>query len=540
MIKKKARFERRSYIFLFFIIFGLIFVRYCYYGFNYFYQLDDYIQYHNYTAYYDDKWALINNLGMLSARPLAGIFDLFIWSRFYGCMILAVGIISAMYAASTILLHTVFSKRFGTGYLFFIVYALLPMGFEGSYWVSASSRIVVGMFFAALSFYCFDKWCGEGGKRELVLFAVMQFAAFCFYEQIVFYSGALTLVIMLLNVKGSGRSRAAWGFFMFANAALYAVITKLMPAGVYGERAELFLPWQDGYKSEVFTPLLLQLKEVFVGGSAAMLGGGLLRGFKLLISEPNALYVLAVPALCFAFYSVVKKSHRENISFFAELFSGILLAAAPIVLFFFLKAPWFGLRNAVTSFCGLGLILDALFDLVFGRLKSGKAAEDIIVAALALLCCVASVSELHDYRETTLADTRIATAASEAFEGVSFGNNDSIWLLNVDASYVKNGNFYYHEHNYGVTSSPWALTGAIRAVSGRGEIPTVSPVSVYAAFAAGESEITKASAYCCSDGNVVPAIITKTDDNLWQVADGSGQTLGTLSYVDGGLWLKMK
>lgn len=455
-------------------------------------------------------------------------------------MIAAVAVISAMYAASAVFLHKVFSKHFGTGYLFFVVFALLPLGFEGSYWVSASSRIVVGMFFASLSVLCFDLWCDEGKKRNLIFFAALQFVAFCFYEQIILFSGALTLIIMLLNVKGRGRNRAVWGFFMFANAALYLIITKLMPSGVYGDRAKLFLPWQDKYLSEVLTPLSLQLKEVFDNGSSATLGKGLLRGLKLLISEPNALCILAVPALCFAFYTIVKKSRRENISFFAELFSGLFLAIAPLILFFFLKAPWFGLRNAVTSFCGLALMLDALFDLVFGRLKSGKAAEDIIVAVLALLCCIASVSELHDYRETTLADTKIAAEAAESFENTTFGHDDNIWLLNVNASYVSDGNLYYHEHDYGITSSPWALTGAVRAISGRGGIPIISPISTYAAFSTAESEITKAKAYFYLNGKVVRATITKSADNLWSVADSSGQTLGTLGYVDGGLWLKVK
>ncbi len=540
MIKKSARIEKQNYMLLFLIMFGLIFVRCCYYGFNYFYQLDDYIQYHNYSAYYDDKWALIKNLGMLSARPLAGLCDLFIWSRLYGCMIAAVAIISAMYAASSVFLHKIFSKHFGTGYLFFVVFALLPLGFEGSYWVSASTRIVVGLFFASLSAYCFDLWCDEGRKRDLIIFAALQFIAFCFYEQVLLFSGALTLIIMLLNVKGRGKSRAAWGFFMFANAAVYLAVTKLMPTGVYGGRAEIYLPWQEGYFEHCFLSAGKQMEEVFVSGSAETFGKGLLRGLKLLISEPNALYVLAAPALCFALYSIVKKSRRDNISFFAELFSGLLLAAAPLVLFFFLKSPWFGLRNAVTSFCGLALMLDALFDLIFGRLKSGKAAEDVIIAALALLCCIASVSELHDYRETTLADTKIAAATAETFENLTFGNYENIWLLNVDASYVKNGNFYYHEHDYGVTSSPWALTGAVRAKSGRGDIPTISPISTYAAFSTAESEITKAAAFCYRNGKVQPVTITKAADNLWSVTDNSGQTLGTLSYVDGGLWLKMK
>ncbi|NCB74727.1 MAG: hypothetical protein EOM51_08300 [Clostridia bacterium] len=540
VIKKDSRLDKRNYVFLFFVLFGLIFVRYCYYGFDYFYQLDDYIQYHNYTADGQGFFSLVKNVGLLSSRPLAGILDFFVWSRFYGNMILAVGLISAMYAASAVLLHKVFSKHFGTGYLFFVVFALMPLGFEGTYWVSASSRIVVGLFFAALSFYFFDAWCEKGVKRSLVLFALFQFLAFCLYEQLILLSGALTLILMLINARKSGRKRALWSFFMFINAILYLGITKLMPTGVYGERTALFLPWQENYGEQVLTPLFGQLKTAFLSGTAATWGKGLLRGFKLIISQPNILYVLCVLALCAALYFLTKKTRRESISFFAELFSGIFLAIVPLLLFFVLKAPWLGLRNTLCSFCGLALIADALFDLVFGKLKFGKTAEAVIASVLALLCCVASVSELHDYRETTIADTQIASAAAEAFINTSFDEDDEIWLLNVNASYVSDGNLYYHEHDYGVTSSLWAMTGAVRAISDRLSLPTISPISTYAAFSVAESELTKAKAFYYEDGVFVRVTIAKASDNLWTVTDSSGRSLGTLSYVDGGLWLKMK
>ncbi len=539
MFKRDIRSEKLNYIFLFFVLFGLVFVRYCYYGFNYYYQMDDYIQYHNYAAYIGSFPKLVRDMGLLSSRPLAGVADFFVWTRLYDKMIAAVAVISLMYAVSAIVLFKIFSKHFGTGYLFLLIYALMPLGFEGTYWVSASSRIVVGLFFASLSFYCFDVWCDEGRKRDLILFAALQLIAFCFYEQIILFSGALTFIGMLLNARGYGSGRARWGFLMFANAAVYFAFTKLMPAGVYGDREELFLPWQDGYFEHCFLSTGWQVVQVFLKGSSATLGKGLVRGFKLLISEPNMLYVLIVLVLCALLYVFVRSTRRDSIRFFAELFSGLFLAAAPLILFFVLKAPWFGFRNAVISFCGLGLALDAMFDLVFGRIKSGKTVEAVLVAALALVCCVASVSELHDYRETTLADTQLAEAAAEAFEGVSFSKNESIWLLNVNASYVSDGNFYFHEHDYGATASPWALTGVIRAVSGRGEIPLVSPISVYAAFAADESEITEAATYCYLDGAVIPATITKSADNLWSVAGRNGSVLGTMSYVKGGLWLKM-
>jgi uncharacterized membrane protein YfcA len=60
------------------------------------------------------------------------------------------------------MLKWVWSRYFGIGYVFLIVYTLLPLGFEGIYWMSAASRIVVGMFFASAALVFFEKWCTAG------------------------------------------------------------------------------------------------------------------------------------------------------------------------------------------------------------------------------------------------------------------------------------------------------------------------------------------------------------------------------------------
>ena len=78
------------------LLYSLVFIRYVYYGFRYFYQLDDYIQYHNYTYFYDDLWNFVAEMGMLSSRPAAGPADVFVWSRFFPCMIVAVAVLAAV------------------------------------------------------------------------------------------------------------------------------------------------------------------------------------------------------------------------------------------------------------------------------------------------------------------------------------------------------------------------------------------------------------------------------------------------------------
>ncbi len=114
--------EKERYLLVFLIIFALIFARYCAYGFQYYYQLDDYIQYHNYTAGEGEVWSVIMRLGMLAARPLAGLADVFIWEKFFPVMLLGVAVISAMFAVQ---------KGFKSSFwnrlrVFSCVYALAP------------------------------------------------------------------------------------------------------------------------------------------------------------------------------------------------------------------------------------------------------------------------------------------------------------------------------------------------------------------------------------------------------------------------------
>ena len=62
-------------------LFGLIFLRCCYYGLVYFPQLDDYIQLHNYPVYHGAKLVILEQ-GLLASRPLAAVGDYFFWSGF--------------------------------------------------------------------------------------------------------------------------------------------------------------------------------------------------------------------------------------------------------------------------------------------------------------------------------------------------------------------------------------------------------------------------------------------------------------------------
>ena len=485
----RAAVLRHRFLTMFLLLFALIFVRYCYFGFEYYHQLDDYIQYHNYTAKGLDLQGIIDKLGLLAARPLAGLADIIVWARLFSVMIAAVAAISAMLAASACFFHDVFRRRFGTGSLFFVVYALLPLGFEGTYWVSASSRVVVGLFFVSLSLWLFERWLRDGKKSAAALFALAQLAAFGFYEQAMVLAFAAPILFAAMSFRAQ-RRRSLFALCGVVSLVIFVLFTRAFtPAagsGLYGNRSAMANVFSVSYFTGKVPEVLGQLRSVFVGGGFYTLVKGAWRGAKIFAAQPNFLFAAVVLALCAALYGVARVRGGETAAEGetrarprAALVMGALLALAPLAPFFLLVETWFSFRGAVMSFAGLALIADTLLRLVLnsGAAKprlGGERTGAAITAVIALICCVAAISELSDYRDTTAHDMAFVGLLADTVLDVD--SEARIAILNVEPSYLENQNYVYHEHIHGITESGWALYGGLEARVGFDNVRSVTPL----------------------------------------------------------------
>lgn len=473
---------REGMLLAFVVLFALVFVRYCCYGLEYFPQLDDYIQYHNYRAYNDDLWQVVVGSGMLASRPLSGTLDVLFWSGFWPGMMGAVALLSALYAGSAVLFRQVWRSYFGTGWLFLILYALLPLGMEGTYWVSASTRVVPSLFFTALAMRLFQRWCAGGKRRFLVLYFFAQLLSFGFYEQGLVLSVTGVILVGLLEFRAHPR-RALWALLTFLNAAIYFGFTAAFSqSALYGSRTALCLPWQDGWLHGTFQPVRSAVTDAFLRGGLYTAGKGLVRGVSLIVTEGHWLWLVLVLALCALVFFFARRPEaegpREKLgrTTALALVVGFLMALAPLTIFFVLESPWFSLRGTVTSFPGLALMADALVALVLCRLKGRRTVTAALSTALALVFCAAAVSEVHDYRETYADDQAVIAAILSATEdGTALPADGTTVLLGVEPTYLEDQNFYFHEHIHGVTESNWALSGAVRCVLGRNEFPDIVP-----------------------------------------------------------------
>lgn len=152
---------------LFLLLYLLLMVRNCACGPTYYPQLDDYIQYHNYASAASFQ-ALQQSTGLLDTRPLAGLADYFVWSPMFDHMILGLALISLLYVLTVMLFWKILQRYFHVSILFPVLVTLLPLGMEGTYWMSAATRVVVGMFFGVLATRIFLKWLDSGGWGWLI------------------------------------------------------------------------------------------------------------------------------------------------------------------------------------------------------------------------------------------------------------------------------------------------------------------------------------------------------------------------------------
>ena len=518
------------------IVFLLLAVRACAFGLRYWPQLDDYIQYHNYAASFTFP-QLQETVGVLASRPLAGLADYFLWSPLFGHMIWGVLIISALYAVSAVWMKRLLERYVDVGPVFMVVMALLPLGVEGTYWMSASTRVVVGLACACLAALAFARWLDGGGWGRGLAFLAAMALPFGFYEQSAVLAMTLVLGMGLLEWRARGR-RALLALWTLPAAGLYfAALHLAADGGVYVSRAQLVLP-VSGYYWETFLPDVLgQMGTVFFQGNFYTLAKGFVRGMRQVLSGELLIYFLIAAALS-ALYALAaaRAPEGEGRPLLPALGLGVLLAAAPVTPFLILANPWFSFRGAVTSFAGLALVCDAVAGLLWRRLPGGHRGPAALAGLAALVFCVAGASEVGDYRDTYFNDQRAAQAAVEALardyptgksaQGVRVG------VLGMEPSRLPNQNFRWHEHIHGCTESVWAFAGLMGSLDFGRAWPSVTPLPSDPMYRAWNAETNRPEnfdeMYLYDGAQFLPVLLERTGERAYDVLSQEGERLGRI------------
>jgi len=526
------------------LLFLLLMARACAFGCQYWPQLDDYIQYHNYAAGFTFA-QLQEVVGVLASRPLAGIADYFVWSPLFEQMILGVAVISALYAVSTVLMRGLLRRYFQIGPVFMAVMALLPLGVEGTYWMSASSRVVVGLLCACLAARAFAWWLDTGRWYAAVLFALAMLLPFGFYEQSAILAMTLVLGMALIECRKHWK-RSVLALWVLPAAGIYFAVTGLLSnGGVYSSRMELVLPVSAYYWDSFLPEVLRQLTSVFVEGNFYTLAKGFLRGFRLILSGDLLLWSV-IPVILGVLYGLISwkmPDAAEKKRTLLALLAGFLLALAPVTIFFLLANPWFSFRGAVTSFAGIALFCDTLLLTIWKCFPGRKGASALLAGALCVVFCVAGASEVADYQSTYESDQRAASAVLAQLEqdGLLQSNADAprVGILGLEPSHLADQNYYWHEHMSGCTESNWAFTGILVSRLEEGTLPSVTPLPawpIYKKWNAQANDPSRFDYLYWFDGlDAVPVVLVTVGEKAYTVCLEDGTVLGHIWEEPDGL-----
>ncbi len=418
--------------------------RFSYLGFRYTPYLDDYIQYYFYPSF-NQPWntILAGGAGILFTRPLAGLFDFFVWSKLNNALWLAIITISLLHGMSAILFQKAFEHmEISLGAIFIIFYLFLPVNTEGTYWLSASSRIVVSLFLISVSVLF-----ASNGKT--VLFAIFNFLSLWFYEQTAVLSAILGSIFCLLEKRPVKIVIPIFNIMLLAAFYLWFGrlgdnAARLAPISV-----QSFIPHtfkSIGTALNILGPVSLRLTST-----------GFVRGIEKIFSDLSFLW-FGVSGFLSVLLIVLSSTYTKT-PIKVRIFLGIALIFAPLLPFILSKGNSINLRNIVPCLLGIAIIADAILPLLF------KSFTPVITSLCLIVFSVAAVSEVCDYEKTAQHDLALAQKIAENIDD----STSEISVKLTSPAYLPQ-NAPYGDHIKSMVASDWGISGIVRTVSGNKKV----------------------------------------------------------------------
>lgn len=423
----------------FFAVFVMLTVfKFSFMGFSYIPYLDDYVQYLYYPHFESPlSQILFGGAGTAFTRPLAAFLDIYFWKCFFDFPYTAVILLSLFFSLSGIFFYlTLKNLNLSQSPMFLIIYALLPSASEGTYWISAATRIVPALFFASVSLYFMT------ANKKLLVF-IFSLLSHGFYEQVSILSFCAAFLIFLSAPKKYFKE------FIFALLSALIISSYYLIFGKMGDNAQRLC-----FNYRFYINLknnILSLGNLFFKKQAPLYTKGFIRGINLIIDTNSYiwLFTLFLTSVFLFVFSPIKTSFSFSKK---KLFAGIILFIAPTLPFLILKDSWLNFRNLVPSVLGFAIIFDTVFSYVL------KHRVKYLLIPLCIYLCICNVSEVWDYYKTAENDKTIIYEIAGNYNG----NNEIYYEIKTE-KYLKQ-NSPYHDHIMSIVGSDWGLTGTVRAV----------------------------------------------------------------------------
>lgn len=451
----------------FFVIFFLIAMfKFAYYGYAYVPFLDDYVQYGLYPNLEDTmNRVFLNGAKTIYTRPFATITDVCVIGKLgLGGLGIVLFCLSGLYATSALLFYVSFKAiNMRLTVLFPIIYTLFPITTEGTYWVSASSRIVTSLFCISFLLFLAVRFKGKHSVYKTLIIWIINALSYGFYEQTAILSFALTLYFSL---KLKDKRMAVIGVLNFVLLAVY-----YLAFSAKGDNAERVMVQSFG-KIVMAAPLICaEILRLWFIYSPSLSIVAFKRGFEILISD-NAYFwfiimiifavsifiaMSKIKVLKISMKNISNKSKKLKFLKNEKLIVGFIFFVVPYIPFFITGNAWLNFRNLNASMLGFSLIADVIAE----RFLKSSEMKSLISAVLTVFFLVGNVSEIRDYSIVAYSDFLTANKIAE---------NITVDTEVVDVTLKKKKptrqNLRFKDHIIGITETDYGITGAVRALSG--------------------------------------------------------------------------
>lgn len=523
-------------------------LKFLYYGLTYFPVADDWIQYGTYPFHDNPFVSVILKARTYSNRPLAAFFDPYVWGKFWGNMWAALLIITLCHFAAMVLLHKVMKKNgLYSGSLGLLIFGGAPIVIEATYWISASSRLVFGMFLAVLSWHILMKCIESEHNRviDLFLYATVSFMSLSFYEQIIPVSVIGSALILYRNrnvVKRKWLYAIPWVNLMII-CIYYAVF---MSHSKSASRSGITLSMIP----ERISAILGTVRTIFIRNQKLLMTMDSSRGFQLVLEDGAyfflLLIILTALAVGIAFWigeDVNKEGNEEmdrrihknrKISWWLQVVIGIVFAVLPYSPFLVLNQGGWDLRNAFPSVLGIAIAADAVVGFCH-KFRWPRLLLSMFVSFIALVFLVVHVSVLAFYKEVSERDRLTGEsilAMSEGF-GVAEGHKN---LAVFDPKYTySNANYLYGSSIAGGTAANWSMTGLLRALSGNLRLPMVYHLPDGVNLGDSINDIEESFLVVIDhEGKVIQLEFEKLNEDTMVLTTESGERFGQILRMENG------
>lgn len=388
-------------------------------GFEYFPTMDDNNQYGIYHLRRDDIYKnVIQHYKLYGVRPLAFYTDAYIFSKFWNNMYSLLFILTTLYFATGILFENIMQKL-GINFGFFglLIFMLAPFLLQATYWISASSRIVLSLFFCILSVRLFiyyeenKKHLGKGAKFLIVLITlILNILCTEYYEQTIIFN-----LIFFAYVAYKYKSKK-FIFLPIASTIFIGIHYYIsIKQNTMQERGILDI---TGVCSQAIEILRVVFEQFIVNQ-----GKEIINGTK---SEIKNIPICLISSwLSFMIAIFVRKDSVKCNNFFKSILFGIIIFWVPLVPFLFLKKAYIDIRNFYISYLGFSIILSTIYYTFLQNIKYINSAVVFIFTFIFLIC---NSYEIMNYKKTYDFDNFIARQIIKNVDNNLFENSSTLFI----------------------------------------------------------------------------------------------------------------